>query len=83
MIYLHFGVKQLIIRKIIGVLQSFVCNYVKYVNVEGFCRDSHINTVLEKGSSNLALELPCYKIYRIWECLLVMKRQKEVLKLYG
>ena len=42
MIQLHFGVKQLNIGKIIGVLQSFVWNYVKYANMEGFRRDSHI-----------------------------------------
>ena len=40
MIQLHFGVKQLKIGKTISVLHSFVCNYVKYANMEGFCRDS-------------------------------------------
>ena len=40
MIQLHFGVKQLKIGKTMGVLHSFVWNYVKYANMEGFCRDS-------------------------------------------
>ena len=26
-----------------GVLNSSAWNYVKYVNMEGFCRDSHIS----------------------------------------
>ena len=26
----------------VGVLHSFNWNYVKYTNMEGFCRDSHI-----------------------------------------
>ena len=25
-----------------GVLHSFLLNHVKYANMEGFCRDSHI-----------------------------------------
>ena len=43
MIQLHFGVKQLKIGKTVGVLHAFVVNYVKYANMEGFHRDSHIN----------------------------------------
>ena len=39
---LHFGVKQLNIGETMGVLHSFVWNYVKYTNMEGYCRDSHI-----------------------------------------
>ena len=42
MIQLHFGVKQLKIGKTMGVLHSSTWNYVKYANMEGFCRDSHI-----------------------------------------
>ena len=38
---LHFGVKHLKIDKSMCVLYSFVWNYVKYTNTEGFCRDSH------------------------------------------
>ena len=30
------------IAESMGVLQSFVQNYVKYANMEGFCKDSHI-----------------------------------------
>ena len=42
MIQVHFGVKQLKIGKTMGVLYSFAWNYVKYANMEGFHRDSHI-----------------------------------------
>ena len=42
MIKLHFGVEQLRVGKAIGILQSFVWNCVKYANIEGFYRDSHI-----------------------------------------
>ena len=41
---LHCGVKQLKIGKTRGVLHSFVWNHVKYANMEGFRRDSHICT---------------------------------------
>ena len=41
MIQLHFGVKQLKIGKTMGALHSFVWNYVKYTNMEGFCRDCY------------------------------------------
>ena len=41
MIQLHFGVKQLKIGKTMGVLDSSAWNYVKYANMEGFCRDIH------------------------------------------
>ena len=44
MIQLHFGVKQLKIGKAMGVLHLFAWNYVKYANMEGFRRDSHIST---------------------------------------
>ena len=37
---LHFGIKQLKIDKTMGVLHSFVWNYVKYTNMEGFHRDT-------------------------------------------
>ena len=37
---LHFGIKQLKIGKSRGVLHSFVCNHVKYANMEGFRRQS-------------------------------------------
>ena len=42
MIKLHCSGNQLKIGKTMGVLNSFVWNYVKYANKEGFCRDSHI-----------------------------------------
>ena len=42
MIQLHFDVKQLKIGKTVDVLHSCVSNYVKYANMEGFRRDSHI-----------------------------------------
>ena len=42
MIKLHFGVKQMKIGESMDVLHSFTWNYVKYANMEGFCRDSHI-----------------------------------------
>ena len=38
MIQLHFGIKQLVEE---GKLWVFTFIYVKYGNVEGFCRDSH------------------------------------------
>ena len=38
---LHFGVKQWKIDRTMSVLYLFVWNYVKYANMEGFCRDSH------------------------------------------
>ena len=41
--YVHCGVKQLRIGKSIGILQSSVWNCVKYVNLEGSHRDSHIH----------------------------------------
>ena len=41
MIQLHCDVKQLKIGKTMSVLQSFLWNYVKYANMEGFRRDSH------------------------------------------
>ena len=40
MIQLRCRVKQLKIGKTIH-LHSFVLNYIKYANIEGFCRDSH------------------------------------------
>ena len=42
MIQLHVGVKQLKIGKTMGVIYSFAWNNVKYANMEGFRRDSHI-----------------------------------------
>ena len=30
------------IAETMGVLHSFTWNYVRYANMEGFCRDSHI-----------------------------------------
>ena len=48
MIQLHFEVKQLKILKTMGVLHSFVWNFVKYANMEGFHRDSHICYVISK-----------------------------------
>ena len=36
MIQRHFSVKQL------KIVETFVRNYVKYANMEGFCRDGHI-----------------------------------------
>ena len=44
MIQLHFGVNQMKIGESMGILHSFAQNYVKYANMEGFCRDmqSHI-----------------------------------------
>ena len=44
MIQLHFNVKQLNIGKSTGVLHLFEWNYINYANMEGFRRDSHINT---------------------------------------
>ena len=44
MIQLHCGVNQMKIGKSMGVLHSFVWNFVKYANMEGFHRDSHIYT---------------------------------------
>ena len=35
------GVKQIKIAESMGVLQTFVQNYLKYTNMEGFCRDNH------------------------------------------
>ena len=40
MIQLHFDVKQLKIGKTMGALHSFMWNYIKYANMEGFRRDS-------------------------------------------
>ena len=40
--HLHFDVKQMKIGQSRGVLLSFTRNYVKYANIEGFYRDSHI-----------------------------------------
>ena len=40
MIQLQFDVKQLNKGKTMGVLHPFVWNYIKYTNMEGFCRDS-------------------------------------------
>ena len=42
MIQLHFGAKQMKIGETMGSLHSFTWNYVKYANMEGFRRDSHI-----------------------------------------
>ena len=42
MIQLHFDFKQMKIGESMGVLRLFALNYVKYANMEGFCRDSHI-----------------------------------------
>ena len=42
MIQLHCGGKQMKIGETMNVLHSFASNYVKYANMEGFCRDSHI-----------------------------------------
>ena len=42
MIQLHFGVKQLKVGKTMGVLHSFVWNYVKYANMEGFHRNNQV-----------------------------------------
>ena len=42
MIQLHYGVNQMKIGKNMGVLCLFAWNYVKYANMEGFRRDSHI-----------------------------------------
>ena len=42
MIQLHFGIKHLEIGKTMGVLYLFVSNHVKYANIEGFHRGSHI-----------------------------------------
>ena len=42
MIWLHFGIKQMEIDKTMDALHPFAWNYVKYANMEGFCRDSHI-----------------------------------------
>ena len=39
-----------------GVLQSFVQNYVKYANMEGFCRDNYI-------SNDITLYLSSIKTY--------------------
>ena len=41
---LHFGVKQLRIGNALSTLQSCMQNCVKYVDMEGFCWDSHICT---------------------------------------
>ena len=46
MIQLHFGAKQTKLGKSMDVLHSFAWNYVKYTNMVGFCRDSHILCVL-------------------------------------
>ena len=53
MIQLYFGVKQLKIGKTIGGLHLFVWNYVKYTNMKGFHRDSHIYQ-LNMDSYNIA-----------------------------
>ena len=42
MIQLHFGVKQMKIGESMGILHSFAWNCVKYANMEGYRRDSHI-----------------------------------------
>ena len=42
MIYLHFGVKQLKISESLDVFHLFAWSCIKYVNMEGFRRDSHI-----------------------------------------
>ena len=46
MIQLHVSIKQMKIGECMGVLHSFVWNYVKYANTEGFCRDSHIYQIM-------------------------------------
>ena len=46
MIQLHFCAKQLKIDKTMGVLHSFVQNYVKYSNTEDFRKNSHIIMLL-------------------------------------
>ena len=45
MIQLHFGVKQKKIGETTDILHSFAWNYVKYANMEGFCRDSNILSI--------------------------------------
>ena len=45
MIQLQFSIKQMNMHRIklcMGALHSFVWTYVKYANMEGFRRDSHI-----------------------------------------
>ena len=51
MTQLHFGVKQLKIDRTMGVLYSFGWNHVKYANMEGFCRDSHIYHMTQNSSN--------------------------------
>ena len=41
-IKLHFAVKQMKLDECIGILHSLIYNYVKFANMEGFRRDSHI-----------------------------------------
>ena len=42
MLQLHLSVKQMKIGETMGALHSFAWNHVKYANMEGFRRDSHI-----------------------------------------
>ena len=42
MILQHFVAKQLKIGETMGVVHSFMWNFVKYAKMEGFRRDSHI-----------------------------------------
>ena len=50
MIQLLFSIKQMKIENIMGVLHSFVWIYVKYANMEGFHRDSHLCGYIQRWS---------------------------------
>ena len=61
MVQLHFGIKQLKICKT-RVLHSFVWNYVKYFNMEGFHRDSHIYRKISNVSRYEFTSIAAYKL---------------------
>ena len=59
MIQLHVGVKQMKIGETMGSLHSFAWNYVKYANMEGFRRDSHIYRCLPIGCNTFDIIIKC------------------------
>ena len=64
MIKIHFGIKQMKIGESMGVIHSFAWNYIKYTNMEGFCRQSHIITVATTLDNTVhAYTLPIYLLY--------------------
>ena len=57
MIQLHFSINQMKIAETMGALHSFMWTYVKYTNMEGFHRDSHILTLIYYSSETVVIEV--------------------------